>query len=95
MIRHLRKEIRKMRMETMRRYNDIDVLIEHIVRVHEKMRKYVLRGGYSRGRDLDGLISDIIETLNLRDYGHVLHQQWVDNNYMDAIRAFLKVISKR
>ena len=55
-------------------------------------------GGYFRGSDLDGLMSDIIETLNLRDYGQVLHQAWVNDinhNYMDAIRAFLKVISKR
>ena len=37
MIRHLRKEIRKMRMETKRRYDDIDALIDHIVRVHGKM----------------------------------------------------------
>ena len=44
-IYHLRKEIRKMRMETMRHYDDIDALIEHIVRVHGKMRKCILRGG--------------------------------------------------
>ena len=97
-VRHLRKEIRKMRMETKRRYDDIDALIDHIVRVHRKMRKCVLRGGYSRGSDLDGLMSDMIETLNLRDYGQVLHQAWINNinhNYMDAIRAFLKVISRR
>ena len=42
---HLRKEIRKMRMETKRRYDDINALIDHIVRVHGKMRKCVLRGG--------------------------------------------------
>ena len=75
MIRHLRKEIRKMRMETKRRYDDIDALIDHIVRVHGKMGKCVLHGGYSRGSDLDGLMSDMIETLNLRDYGQVLHKR--------------------
>ena len=37
MVHHLRKEICKMRMETMRYYDDIDALIEHIVRVHGKM----------------------------------------------------------
>ena len=98
MIRHLRKEIRKMRMETKRCYDDIDALIDNIVRVHGKMRKCVLHGGYSRGSDLDGLMSDMIETLNLRDYGQVLRQAWVNDinhNYMDAIRAFLKVISRR
>ena len=94
-IYHLRKEIRKMRMETIRHYNDIDALIEHILRIHGKIRKCILRGGYSRGRDLDGLMSDMIETLNLRDYGQVLHQQWVDHNYYDAIRAFVKIISTR
>ena len=36
-VRHLRKEIRKTRMETMRRWDDIDALIEHMIRVHEKM----------------------------------------------------------
>ena len=36
-VRHLRKEIHKMRMETKRHYDDIDALIEHIVRVHGKM----------------------------------------------------------
>ena len=43
-------------------------------------------------------MSDMIETLNLRDYGQVLHQVWINDinhNYMDAIRAFLKVISRR
>ena len=43
-------------------------------------------------------MSDMIETLNLRDYGQVLHQAWINDinhNYMDAIRAFLKVISRR
>ena len=97
-IRHLRKEIRKMRMETKRRYDDIDALIDHIVRVHGKMQKCILRGGYSRGSDLDGLMSDMIETLNLRDYGQVLHQAWINDinhNYMDAIKAFLKIISRR
>ena len=98
MIRHLRKEIRKMRMETKRRYDDIDALIDHIVRVHGKMRKCVLHGGYSRGSDLDGLMSDMIETLNLRNYGQVLHQAWINDinhNYMDAMRVFLKVMSRR
>ena len=94
-IYHLRKEIRKMKMETMRRFDDIDVLIEHIVRVHGKMQKCILRGGYSRGRDLDGLMSDMIKTLNHRDYGQILHQQWVDHNYYDTIRAFMKIISRR
>ena len=54
-----------------------------------------MRDGYSRGRDLDGIMSDMIETLNLRDYGQVLHQQWVDHSYYDAIRAFVKIISRR
>ena len=36
-VRHLRKEIRKMRMETKRRYDDIDELIDHTVCVYGKM----------------------------------------------------------
>ena len=95
MIHHFRKEICKMRMETMRRYDDIDALIEHIIRVHGKMRKCVLRGGYSRRRDLNGLLFDMIKTLNLRNYGQVLDQQWIDHNYYDTIRAFVKIISIR
>ena len=71
---HFRKEIRKIRMETMRCYDNIDALIDHIVHVHEKMQKCILRGSYSRGRGLNGLMSDMIKTLNRRDYGQILHQ---------------------
>ena len=43
-------------------------------------------------------MSDMIETLNLRDYGQLLYQTWVNEinyNYYDVIRAFVKIISRR
>ena len=36
-IYHLRNKIRKMRMETMRHWDDIDALIKNMIRIHEKM----------------------------------------------------------